>query len=213
MMALVSSFLDSPPTGIEQIGFYGCEGISAKARIYYGVVSALDRAGHIYSVEDKYSDELVQRWIGEGLIEVDALPAVGKKMVSSMANTEFMDLEEEELEKLRDELFRDYGQATRELEEYLEKKGKALLSIDVNEGDTLFFAVVEEAIAKRWRDTAFVEVDGYRAGVRSAMWDRFWFNFNYAMLWGSDLEVEEEDPPGTRLRDNDIPLVSERAIP
>jgi hypothetical protein len=46
---------------------------------------------------------------------------------------------------------------TRELERDLESRGKALLSIDATDGDTMFFALVDSVIAKKWRNKALAE--------------------------------------------------------
>jgi hypothetical protein len=45
----------------------------------------------------------------------------------------------------------------------------------------MFFALVEPDIAEPWRDKALSELDGYRAGVRSPMWDRFYTHMAYAL--------------------------------
>jgi hypothetical protein len=55
-----------------------------------------------------------------------------------------------------------------------------LLSVDATDGGTMFFAPVKPDIAQRSRDKALGERDGYRASVRSPIWDRFWVHMAYA---------------------------------
>ena len=56
-------------------------------------------------------------------------------------------------------------------------------------------------------NTAFGEQDGYRCGVRPAMWDRLWEHLTYAMNFDDLEEVPAGYPDGTRLRQADIPMV------
>jgi hypothetical protein len=212
-IAQARRFVDEPPTTIEEIGFYGCEKAAAETRTYYGVVTALAEAGYIYSIEDKYTTEIIDHWIDDEVLVLDALPATARSVFSSLASCEYPDLDEEEHAFLYDRLMRSFAQATRELEEQLAAAGKALLSIDATDGDTMFFAVVPADVATKWLNKAFaVRTDGYRAGVRPAMWDRFWVHLSYALDF-DDLEHADVDrlPPGTRERENDIPMVERSA--
>lgn len=65
-----------------------------------------------------------------------------------------------------------YAKATEEIEAHIPSRGRALLSVDATNGDTMFSAPVKPDIAQRWRDKASSEQDVCRAGVCSPM-DRF----------------------------------------
>jgi hypothetical protein len=209
IIAQARRFVDEPPTTIEEIGFYGCQNAAAEARTFLGVVAALAGVGHLYSIEDKYTPEIIARWIDDEVLVLDALPPPARSVFSTLADCEYPDLDEEEHSSLYERLMRNFAQATRAFEDQLAGSGKALLSIDATDGDTMFFAVVTADVAVRWQNKAFaVRSDGYRPGVRPAMWDRFWVHLSYALDFD---DLDEADlsslPTETRERDNDIPLV------
>jgi hypothetical protein len=134
------------------------------------------------------------------VFELAELPAMARKVLSAIVNSSDYEDDPDGLHMI---LFNNYGQAMGELEEHLAARGKALVSIDATEGDTMFFALLPEEVAARWRNRAMIDADGYRAGVRPAMWDRFWAHLCYAL----DFDDSGGYPPGTRMRDNDIPMI------
>jgi hypothetical protein len=62
MIAQAEQFAASPPTKIEEIGFYGAEDDGPENRAFLATVSMLNDAGHIEDVEDKYVPEILLRW-------------------------------------------------------------------------------------------------------------------------------------------------------
>ncbi|UHS58248.1 hypothetical protein [Agrobacterium vaccinii] len=193
----------NPPTDMETIGFYGAEDYSARHRLFLATVNLLDNAGKLHSVEDKYTSDIFSIWQEGGI--------VNKTTLGSVANAVFGPLIVGEqppgpINAYRDLVWSQYALATKELEQNIQDYGKVLLSIDATDGDTMFFALVPPEIAGRWRDKALSEQEGYRAGVRSPMWDRLWLNLTYSTR-GMVVDDDRKGlPPGTRTRDETIPF-------
>jgi hypothetical protein len=207
VQAATAALIATPPTTLEAIGFYGAANWPARTRIFLGVVSVLNNAKITEAVEDKYSWELIGQWQSAGLIDVEALPPAGRGVFEPIAKALF----EEDVVKqaaYRRFIWENYAQATRELEAQIARGGKRLMSLDATSGDTMFFIRLAPAIAERWQERAFSDHDGYRAGLRQPMWDRF-FDHLGASLGNVVLEDGQSGyPPGTRLRDRAIPLIT-----
>lgn len=194
----------NPPTDQETIGFYSTEDYPARHRLFLATVNLLDTAKKLYSVEDKYSYEIFSIWQDDGVISLGKLPPAAKAVFAPL-----IDGNEPQggIERYHALVWEKYAQATEELEQYIADHGKVLLSIDATDGDTMFFALVTPDIASRWRDKALSAHNGYYAGIRSPMWDRFWAHLNYATRGMIANEDRKGFPPGTRHSAGTIPLV------
>nr|WP_320188680.1 hypothetical protein [Agrobacterium rosae] len=203
IISRVRAMAANPPADMETVGFYGVEDYSSRHRLFLATVNLLDSEGKLHSVEDKYTSEIFSIWQEGGVID--------KTTLGPVANAVFGPLIVGEqppgpISAYHDLVWSHYALATKELEQSILDSGKVLLSIDATDGDTMFFALVSPVIANRWRDKALSEQAGYRAGVRSPMWDRFWENLTYStrgMVAGDD---RKGLPPGTRERDETIPF-------
>ncbi len=207
IMTQAKSWVDDPPTDAKSIGFYGSDGYEPRTRLFLATVSLLADKGKIYSVEDKYTFEILHCWRDEGVIDPATLPSAAKAVFGPLMGEEIPDFDDEAVTAAyRKTVESSYAKATEEIEQYIASRGRVLLSVDATDGDTMFFALVKPDIAQRWRDKALSEQDGYRAGVRSPMWDRFYVHMAGATddLWPA--EDEEGYPPGTRWRGNMIPF-------
>jgi hypothetical protein len=208
IIAQVETWVADPPQGAETIGFYGANGYEPRTRCFLATVVLLDREGRIFSAEDKYLFEIFVRWRDEGVIDptalAPALKAVFGPWIAREGGETFSD--EGSVSAYRETVWSLYAEATKELEQHIASRGRVLLSIDATDGDTMYFALVTPPAAQRWRDKALSEQDGYRAGVRSPMWDRFWDHMGSALgpLWAT--EDHEGYPPGIRLRNETIPF-------
>jgi hypothetical protein len=197
VMDKVKRFIANAPTRIEEIGFYGSEGDTPQRRQWLATVSALADAGHLTPSEDKYSNELVPVLAQNGQIDISAMPTNIRRFWHDVGEGD-SDLNERAFRKMA---WATYAQATAAVEAQLAARGKALLSIDATDGDTMYFAIVDKAVADRWRNTGFGNFAGYDGGIRAPMWDRYWFNLAYRV--GSMLVDSEKDalPPGINARD------------
>jgi hypothetical protein len=203
IVATVRGYLTEPPTEEKVIGFYGSDVYAPRTRVYLATVSLLDRKKLLDAVEDKYTLELLQQWRDDGVIDVAALPPAAKATFGPMLDAHLISTTP--IEQFRKDLWAHYAQATEELEQQIAARGKVLLSIDATDGDTLFFARVDADVAARWRGKALSAEDGYYAGVRPPMWDRFWDHLTYF----SDVLNEPGQsgyPPGTRRREANLPF-------
>ncbi|MGY8677425.1 hypothetical protein Q2941_06365 [Bradyrhizobium sp. UFLA05-153] len=206
--AQVEAWIANPPEDQETVGFYGGDDYEPTTRSFLATVVLLRNQDKICSAEDKYLIEIFGRWRDDGVIDPTALPPAVKAVFGPfITQDEIPDLSDEDTTSAyRRTVWSLYAQATEELEQHIGSRGRVLLSIDATDGDTMFFALVKREIAQRWRDKALSEQDGYRAGVRSPMWDRFWDYMGYALgpYWAT--EDHEGYPPGTRMRSETIPF-------
>lgn len=201
IVAQAERYLATPPTDMATIGFYGAEQHPPRHRAFLATVTLLDGKEKLSAVEDKYSYELFALWAEAKVIDPAKLPPAAKALFGPM-----IDGSEPDIATYQARAWKDYAQATAELEAHIAARGKALLSIDATDGDTMLFALVDPAIADRWRNRALSEHQGYRAGVRAPMWDRFWSHLDYAMRGMLVAEDREGYPPGTRRRVEEIPF-------
>lgn len=200
VMDKVKRYVANAPTKIEDVGFYGADGDTPQPerRQWLATVSALADANYLTATEDKYSNELISLWKRDGKVDVAAMPKPASTIWQIIDEFEDDDAENEKSNgKL---IWANYAEATQAIEAQLAARGKALLSIDATDGDTIYFAIVDKAVADRWRGTGFGNFAGYDGGIRDPMWDRYWSFLEYAV--GPPLiAVRKDYPPGTRLRD------------
>jgi hypothetical protein len=71
----------------------------------------------------------------------------------------------------------------------------------------MFFIGLAPLVAERWQERAFSDHDGYRAGLRLPMWDRFWDHLSVSLRHLVVENGQSAYPPGTRPRDRAIPLI------
>lgn len=213
IMTQVKSWVVAPPTDARAIGFHGSDSYEPRTRLFLATVHLLSDKGKIYSVEDKYTYEILDRWGDEGVIDPATLPSAAKAVFGPFMGQEMPDFDDDAVAELyRKTVKSSYAKATEEIEQDIASRGRVLLSVDATNDDTMFFALVEPDIATRWRNKALSEQDGYRAGVRSPMWDRFYTHMAYAVpddVWAAE-DQEESYPPGTRLRSDVIPFAEGR---
>ncbi|MEN5081921.1 hypothetical protein ABE438_05500 [Bosea sp. TWI1241] len=202
----VAALVEQPPTTEEAIGFYGTTAYNATARSFLATVKLLEDAKKLTSIEDKYIYELLQLWSEERTLDFASLPEPAKTVFSPFVTGETTFDGEAQAAAYRRTVWENYARATEQIEAQIAAGGRVLLSIDATGGDTLFFALVAPEIAERWRDRALAEQDGYRSGVRSPMWDRFWDHLSYAARGFFAAEDSKGYPPGTRRRRDDIPF-------
>jgi hypothetical protein len=65
----VKSWVTDPPTDDETIGFVGSDDYEPRTRLFLVTVSLLDDKGKIYSIDDKDTYEIFNRWRDEGVID------------------------------------------------------------------------------------------------------------------------------------------------
>lgn len=206
LQARVAALVADPPGTDEAIGFHGTRGYNATARSFLATVGLLEQAGKLTSVEDKYSYELLQRWGEDRTLDLASLPEPAKTVFGPFITGEAAFDGEAEAAAYRRTVWETYARATEQIEAQIAAGGRVLLSVDATGGDTLYFALVAPEIAARWRDKALAEQDGYRSGVRSPMWDRFWAHLSYAARGFLAAEDSTGYPPGARRRRDDIPF-------
>ena len=206
LMRQVANFATSPPTTREEIGFYGLENAAPRTRAFLATVSLLTERGYIQSVEDKYTYDILGEWQRDKLIDVDALPVAGRGVFGPIAKMDFPENKKKNEDYSRF-VWENYGQATRELEQQIALSGRLLMSVDATSGDTLYFVVIKPEIAERWQDRAFSNEAGYQAGLRPAMWDRFFDHLDNALPGLLYTPERSGLPPGTPTRKADLPMI------
>lgn len=196
----VKRYIAKAPTRIEDIGFYGLEDDTPHRRQWLATVSALADDGHLTPSEDKYSNEFIHVLAQDQQLDLTGLPEKIRKFWIDIG-----DRETSSDPSFGKKAAAIYGEATMAVEALLASRGKALLSIDATDGDTMYFAVVDKTLADKWRGTGFGDSATHDGGVRDPMWDRYWSNLQYAV--GERWIVDQDAyPPGTRLREAAGPL-------
>jgi hypothetical protein len=203
IVAAVRDYVAEPPNDEELIGFYGSEDYAPRTRAFLATVSLLDNKRLLDAAEDKYTQEILTVWSRKGVIDVATLPAAAKTVFGPMLDPKLIPAGTPPEDYFKN-CWTLYGKATEELEQHMAARGKALLSIDATEGDTMFFAFADPETAMRWRGKALSVEDGYYAGVRPPMWDRFWEHLTYSFIRPS--EDRRGYPAGTRMREPVLPL-------
>jgi hypothetical protein len=199
----VKQFVAAPPSDDETVGFHESSALPAETRAWLATVNLLSDNNHIMPSEDKYCQEVFAIWADEGWLNVDALPAEAKDTLRMFRDETATDEDEEKYRSFRKALWQHYAGLTEAVEASFRAKGLALLSIDATDGDTMFYAVVDAEIAKRWLGKTFnpVSTTAYVGGIRAPMWDRYWAHLSYAL---GPMVVGPENqtglPPGTRQR-------------
>jgi hypothetical protein len=209
IVAAVERYLATPPNDLETIGFYSADAYPPRHRAFLATVTLLDSKKKLTAVEDKYSYELFSLLAEAGVIDPATLPPTAKALFGPLIDSSTLDIEtdgEAGLVAYQARVWENYAQATIDLEAHIAAHGKALVSVDATDGDTMLFALVAPAVADRWRNRALSEHEGYRAGVRAPMWDRFWAHLAYAMRGVLVAEDQQGYPPGTRRRVEEIPF-------
>jgi hypothetical protein len=202
----VTQWLKTPPTRNEDIGFHGdVSAMPPALRQWLATVSVLGNNGFHMSFEDKYTNEAITIWEQTGLFDSNAFPQPLRDTLAIMRDGADFDDDGNGDKAAYDRLWNHYGATTMAIETAMREKGKALISIDATEGDTMFFAVVDPVIADRWVGTGFATTQGfgktYEAGVRLPMWDRWWHHLLYSIQAPDDAFGGKTGlPPGTRER-------------
>ena len=204
IVAEVQGYVADAPTDEEIIGFYGSENYAEQTRSFLATVTLLDNKRLLDAVEDKYTQEILAAWRSRGVIDVATLPTAANAVFGPMLDPKLIPPGNSPESYWKD-CWTLYGKATEELEQHMAARGKVLLSIDVTEGDTLFFALVDADTAARWRGKALCVEDGYYSGVRPPMWDRFWDHLSYFYIQLADADMRGY-PPGTRVREPVLPF-------
>lgn len=182
LLAEIIKIIENPPETDEEIGFYGVKNRPAQYRIILAAITLLDDRGVIYSIEDKYLPELLANWIDEGVLTLAELPPEARSVFAPMIDGSLYDEDAKDpLGAYIETLEAQYAIATKQLEEYFAKKDLMLLSIDVVDGDTLFFAIVPTDIGKQWRNRKLSDEGVYEPAVRAPLWDSFWHHLVYAL--------------------------------
>lgn len=197
-------WLDTPPDTPEEIGFYGDpEDLPAPMRQWLATVSLLASRDHITGFEDKYSNEVAAVWEQQGLLDLETLSPAAQVVWAIILDG--LDYDEDgapEAAQL-DLLWNGYADAAAAVEQAIRAGGKVLVTIDATEGDTLFFAALDPAVAERWIGTGFAVLEGdderYEAGVRLPRWDHLWDHLLYAIEDLPEDFYERGTPPGLPL--------------
>lgn len=208
LLAKVAGIIENPPTVLEEVGFYRVENEPPRYRAVLATVFQMDEAGALHSAEDKYLPELLDLWIEDDLLDIDALPPEAQSVFRPVVERSVWDGEADRIDPAFIEtLERNYAAATRQLEEYFAAQGKVLLSVDATSGDTLHFALVEPEVAARWRNVRLSDHGPYTPGIRDPLWDSFWHMLVYALRLPTVGDTYSRPlPAGTRKRVDELPL-------
>ncbi|WP_371224891.1 hypothetical protein [Roseovarius sp. 2305UL8-3] len=185
IMAKIKTLVETSPTTLEEIGFYGLEGAPAPERTLRGIISALTNAGHLIAIEDKYANEL--GWV---LVDQDLAQADGDEAMLDPGS--FFDGVDWENGAEPDwpgfAVF--FVEHIKAIETAVARKGYRLLSVRLPLGDTLYFWAVPDALAETWTNRALysgVNTQPYlntplvTISVTKPDWKSYWGVLTYAL--------------------------------
>lgn len=187
VMATTQDLIDTPPTSLETIGYYGLEDAPAAERTLRGIISLLDARGHILGFEDKYINEMPLVLEQRGLADFAGDP---RKDVLTLFPGDIDPDSGPTADQWR--AFRDgFGGHVRAIEAAILRKGHVLLSLDLPLGDTLHFWCASPDMAEKWRGTVLYfgvnTVTGRHFStvavrVTDPAWDDYWGFLTYALF-------------------------------
>lgn len=208
MDAQVSALLAKPPKPtVEELGFYPSGEEGPFECVFRKTISNLEAHRYLHEYEDKYISEFLALWLKplmpdtasrlqqwcrrcpqtcscakNGFLAKDRLSA---------ATLAYITMLEEAFDEADESQVRDgFLPAVRDIEACLSATGQALLSFDLDGGDTLFAFVLPLERAERWRNVLFEKTDNATLGTRQFMWPVFASFLEYAL----DLELGLEFP-------------------
>lgn len=186
VMRSVQALIATPPTTLEEIGFYGMQNAPAPERVIRGVIHQLGVAGHIIGVEDKYSYELADLLLEQ---ELAALPT-DREAFDILAKFDGVDWREPPDPAFWQDFRAWFPSHTLAIEAAVRKRGYELLSLNLPLGDTLHYWVATPEQAERWRGKAlYVGVNSQRYArepfvtitVTAPNWGNYWSFMTYAL--------------------------------
>lgn len=187
VMSTARTLIETPPTTLETIGFYGLEDAPAPERTLRGIISLLDAQGHLIGIEDKYIFEMPLVLEQQGLADFADDP---RKDVMRLFPGEVDPDSGPTADQWR--AFRHgFGGHVRAIEKAMARKGHVLLSLDLPLGDTLHLWCASPEMAEKWRGTALYfginTVTGRHfstvtVSVTDPAWDDYWGFLTYALF-------------------------------
>ena len=185
VMARAKALIETPPTTLEEIGFYGMENAPPPERVLRGIISALGNEGHILQFEDKYIYEMPLVLADEGLAAFedpllkDPVNLFGASIAPDSAPTD-----------AQWRTFRaNFGPHVRAIETAVRQTGHELLSLNLPLGDTMFIWIATPDQARTWRNRqlyAGVNTQRYARSpvvsitVSDPAWNVYWGFLTYA---------------------------------
>ena len=183
LMAKVSQRVASPPTTLEEIGFYGAENASPEERAFRSTVFALSTAGFILGFEDKYIHEMPILLGDNGWIDPDFAQQADRQITS--VGEKYETDTPEEINEYARSIFSDHVAL---IERGIAATKTRLLYIDVPLGDTFHLVRVSPDVADKWRNTLFLKTANERFAVTAPQWDAYWIFLTSAL--GLDWKME-----------------------
>lgn len=184
LMVRVDTLIANPPSTAEDIGFYGLEDAPPPERTLRGIISALANAGHLLCAEDKYIYEFPLVLREKRLADTGDTPEA-LALVRTIEAVDWDAGEQPDWSAFK-QTFSDH---TRQVEQAVARTGNRLLSVQLPLGDTLYFWVAPEDMAKRWQGTElyngpstakFSRVSEVSISITSPDWKNYWSFLTYA---------------------------------
>lgn len=186
VMQKAEQLIKSPPTTLEEIGFYGLEEAPAPERTLRGIISRLGGAGYFFEFEDKYIYEmpLVLEQEGVAAFADDAL----KDPLMLFGGD--IDYDDGPTDAQWQTFRSSFGPHLRAIEAAVRRTGNDILSLNMPLGDTMYVWITSPKMARKWRNrglyvgvntvqfrrTPFVSMT-----VTDPSWDVYWGFLTYAI--------------------------------
>ncbi len=187
VMATARDLIETPPTTLETIGYYGLEDAPAAERTLRGIISLLDARGHLLGIEDKYVNEMPLVLEQQGLADFAGDPL---RDVMTLFPGDIDPETGPSADQWR--AFRKgFGGHVRAIEAAMARKGHVLMSLDLPLGDTLHLWCASPAMAEKWRGQVLYfgrntldrrYFSTVTVAVTDAAWNDYWGFLTYALF-------------------------------
>ena len=178
---VVERALQSPPTSVEEVGFYGAENNPPLENCLRILVAKLDEREVLMASEDKYLGELFPQFEEHITLPralIDLLPFWLDPIYDWEQDGSDPGVQERLYLKLNEGL----NEALQALDSSFRDTNKALLTFELDGGDHLYFAALTPNLAMKWTGVALARNGrGRPLGLRTPDWSAFADHLSYAL--------------------------------
>ena len=189
----IASLIINPPRTREEVGFYLSGDESDFELTFRAAISEFSKRENVWQFEDKYVHEMIGTWVDAGVIPKKLPDPVRFALDPFAKNSVFADDDDSSPNANVFTVLRDaFPVAVAALERVFADQNQALLSFVLGpQGDTVYFAVVDEDFAIKWANTKLNHDP--EMGIAQPDWKRYWNFLGYAV--GMPMSVGEPDLP------------------
>ncbi len=183
LVARVRAAVDSPPSTLEEVGFFGTRGFPPEKNCFLFLITQLGRAGRLISAEDKYTAHLLDTF-AEHVGMPPAMRSWRPKNYGWNKDYAALGLDPKLHRRAQARYEATFDAVVGAFEAGYEAKGTPLRMLQFHMGDTLPFLTVSPEVAERWTDVVVArDEQGRPLGLTRPDWKRFFHHVAYSFGW------------------------------